>query len=1184
MPHLGVRVRVVTTVFFLGLSTGRVAGAAEGPIFRWQLTAEHASNQQFEPTVGPLKLQYDVEPQFDERGPHALTFDAARTKRFFLKPNTPFTELKLPAEQLTADAWVRVDKVAEWGGVFGALQDNGTYERGWLLGYRRSQFFFGLSSQKNKRLTYLTDPGGYETGQWYHLVGTWDGTTLSLYVDGKLAATSKEQSGAIAYPEEAHFGVGAYWDSNEFYGLTGQVEQVSLWDRTLSRSQVREQFDARKKRFPDIDPVPEKVVDWPTHLRDNGRTGMVPEAVLNWPLSLRWSHKTRHAPSPAWPPPALQNFWHKKTDLKARITFDRANPLIAVGDAVYMASSVTDSVDCLDMATGETRWRAFAEGPIRLAPTYHDGRILFGSDDGNVYCVRASDGTQLWKQRGVGEDRRIQGNGRIISAWPIRTGILVDRGQAFFCAGLFPQQGVFHAAIDIETGELSGQTPLNVSAQGYLERRDSRLHVTTGRDPAGTFVSQLSRRGKGVDRAVGTIPQEYPFAFIGDARSRVGGGDGKVAAFAADSGEEIWQAKVEGKAYSMAIAGGNLLVSTDSGFIYCFGQTTEEPRTVRPAKEIPYPWASNQQSDDTRKLVADAIEAAGVRRGWAIVLNSAHGEIAYQIASQSELNVVGYEADETKLMEARRRIDAAGLSDRITFHLAGPDDDLPYTDYLFNLVVNAGSLRNEKKPWPNRDEVIRVTRPLGGLAVFGSSPDEQHRRGPLAGVGEWTHQYANAGNSVCSEDQWVHGPMQLQWFGAPGPRKMMDRHHRPAAPLWAAGRLFIPGDNRVIAADGYNGTPLWDVEIPDSRRAGVYRDSSFMAASAKSLYVAAASKCLQLDAATGKTLRVLDMPGANPVDTDEWGYLATVDDTVFGTRQKYGATRRDHSLEQIKEGTYFDAKPLVCSKTLFALNPSDGTPRWEYRPNSGLIINSTIAIANDRICFVESTETSIAESTGRHVLAKLLAKPARLVALNRKTGKRLWEQSVDLSHIEHVLYLIATSDRLVLAGSFNQKVDGRVQAHFDVRVADVSTGDWMWKQTQNQKAPAGGSHGEQDLHPVVVGKKLYCEPYAYNLESGEPLKDWTWKTGHRRGCGTISASASTFFFRNQNPTMYDLAQNKVTKVTTTTRPGCWINMIPAGGLLLVPEASSGCTCNFSIQSSMAFLPKASLAQRRGAAE
>ena len=1147
--------------------------AADGPILRWQFTAENMSDSSAKPSAGEMTLDYDVPPQFAATTPHALTFDESRSKRFFPEAQGTLAELNLPTEQLTAEAWVRVEKSAAWGGFFGALQDNGTFERGWLLGHRGSQFFFGLASEKTKRLNYLTAPSAFELGQWYHLLGTWDGDTLTLYIDGNMAASSATESGAVAYPETAHFGVGAYWDSNEFHGLTGQIEQVSLWNRPLSAVEVKAEFDAQKSRFPGIDPVQAQIVDWPTHLRDIQRSGIATETSLKWPLQLQWSHKMRHRPAPAWPPPAHQDFWHKKSDLKARVTFDRANPMIAVGDAVYISSSAADSVSCLDARSGEIRWQVFAEGPVRLAPTFHDGRILFGSDDGCVHCVRANDGTVLWKQRAVDKDIRIQGNGRIISAWPIRTGIVVDNGKALFCAGLFPQQGVFHAAIDIESGKLEARTPLNVSAQGYLERRDSRLHVATGRDPAGAFISQLTRRGKRVNRAVRAIPEKYPFAFIGDATSRIGGGDGEVAAFDLATGEERWHAEIEGKAYSMAIAQEQLFVSTDAGSIYCFGNATEPPQIVVPAAPTPYPWDSNQREKSVRRQATAAIAEVGVRQGWALVLNSGDGDFPYEIATQCQMNVIGVERDSERLELARKRIAAAGLANRISFHTATLGGELPYTDYLFNLVIDAATMNEE--PWPNSAEAIRVTRPSGGLTILGPSKEQHQRRGPLPGVGNWTHQYANAGNTVCSDDQLVQGEMRLQWFGAPGPRRMMDRHHRTAAPLWSSGRLFIPGDNRVIAADGYNGTPLWDVEIPDSRRAGVYRDSSYLAATDTALYVAAASKCLKLDAATGKTLQMLDMPGSTPIDTDEWGYLATVDDTVFGTRQKYGATRRDHSLQQINEGTYFDAKPLVCSKSLFALNPDTGIARWEHHPTSGLIINSTIAIAGGRVCFVESVDTNIAESSGRHVLAELLKKPARLVSLDLKTGETDWEETVDLSHIEHVLYLVATPERLVVAGSFNQKTGDRVQAHFDVRVVDAANGRLMWGKTQNQKAGPGGSHGEQDLHPVVVGKKLYCEPYAYDLETGEPLEDWHWNAGHRRGCGTISASASTFFFRNHNPTMFDLAQNKVTKVTTTTRPGCWINMIPAGGLLLVPEASSGCTCNFSIQSSMAFLPVSS---------
>jgi len=45
------------------------------------------------------------------------------------------------------------------------------------------------------------------------------------------------------------------------------------------------------------------------------------------------------------------------------------------------------------------------------------------------------------------------------------------------------------------------------------------------------------------------------------------------------------------------------------------------------------------------------------------------------------------------------------------------------------------------------------------------------------------------------------------------------------------------------------------------------------------------------------------------------------------------------------------------------------------------------------------------------------------------------------------------------------------------------------------------------------------------------------------------------------------------QLTQVSRPGCWLNIIPANGLILVPESSSGCTCGYSLQSSLAFAPQ-----------
>ena len=153
----------------------------------------------------------------------------------------------------------------------------------------------------------------------------------------------------------------------------------------------------------------------------------------------------------------------------------------------------------------------------------------------------------------------------------------------------------------------------------------------------------------------------------------------------------------------------------------------------------------------------------------------------------------------------------------------------------------------------------------------------------------------------------------------------------------------------------------------------------------------------------------------------------------------------------------------------------------------------------------------------------------------------------------------------------NQGKGAAQQVWYDIHAFSAQDGKPLWQSSQNQRTNIGGSHGEQDHHPAIVGDIVYVEPYAYHLETGVRRENWRMnRNGH--GCGTISASATACFFRAGHPTMCDLSTGKFRKVTQVSRPGCWINMIPAGGLLLIPEASSGCTCDYPIQTSMAFRP------------
>lgn len=234
--------------------------------------------------------------------------------------------------------------------------------------------------------------------------------------------------------------------------------------------------------------------DWPTFRHDNARSGWTSESIAA-PLHVRWAFRQSAAPQRVWSGPrdeAVEGNWEKD-----RVAFDAANQVAVVGDSVFMGSSGDSKVYCLDARTGRARWTFIAGAPVRLAPAVADGRVYFGSDDGRAYCLRADDGALVWSVAAGPEDDRLIGGGRMVSRWPVRTGVLVDDGAAYFAAGVFPHEGIYVCAVDaadgrliwrndttptaVERGLSGGPGGTELSPQGHLLASESRLFVPSGR-------------------------------------------------------------------------------------------------------------------------------------------------------------------------------------------------------------------------------------------------------------------------------------------------------------------------------------------------------------------------------------------------------------------------------------------------------------------------------------------------------------------------------------------------------------------------------------------------------------------------------------------------------------------------------------------------------------------------------
>ena len=87
----------------------------------------------------------------------------------------------------------------------------------------------------------------------------------------------------------------------------------------------------------------------------------------------------------------------------------------------------------------------------------------------------------------------------MISRWPIRTGVLIDDGIAYFAAGFFPHENVYLYAVHADDGKLIwkndtiSQQSANrneLSPQGYLLASKNQLFIPSGRSLPESFDRQ----------------------------------------------------------------------------------------------------------------------------------------------------------------------------------------------------------------------------------------------------------------------------------------------------------------------------------------------------------------------------------------------------------------------------------------------------------------------------------------------------------------------------------------------------------------------------------------------------------------------------------------------------------------------------------------------------------------------
>jgi len=564
--------------------------------------------------------------------------------------------------------------------------------------------------------------------------------------------------------------------------------------------------------------------------------------------------------------------------------------------------------------------------------------------------------------------------------------------------------------------------------------------------------------------------------------------------------------------------------------------------TVPALPERPNPYGGTNEAGRTAQRI---LEATGIRAGICVVMDCGDGRLAYELARRSRLRIIGLETDPEAVAAARRALARAGAYGvRVAVRRVGSLSDLPLPSCFADLVV--GGPENQAR---------RLLRP-GGIAWLGEG--RTVKRPPLPGAGEWTHQYGRADNSAFGGEALggarSTADLVTQWVSRPGPRYQADRNGRKPSPLAANGRLFLQGLERIIAVNAYNGTVLWSRELPGFLRFNVPRDCSNWCADDSSLYVAIGGKVHRLDAATGAVSRSYDVvPGPKPWEWD-WGFVGRVGDILFGSAVKRGTAYKNFWGDP----GWYDQKvaPKVCSDNLFALDVATGRPLWSR--SQGVVVNSTITVADGRVHFVECRNPEVRASEDRRVAMHELWQSQFLTTLDARSGKLLWEKYIDVVDGLTVLYLACGEGKLVLLSSGS--------GTYHVWAFDARDGKDLWEA----RFPwPGDNHGAHMSRPAIVAGRVFVRPRVFDLATGKPVAP----AMPKGGCGTYAATSRTLIFRAGSVALWEFESGRATRFPRL-RPDCWLSTIPACGMLLSPEGGGGCSCGSWMETSVGFLPRA----------
>jgi hypothetical protein len=211
----------VVLVLTLGLVTAAPVAASPGSIVGlWHLDGDASdSSGTIPPNDGTVTgATYVASPMgqalsFDGSGDYVEVPDSAT-----LRPSN-----------VTVECWVKSSTIKSYQYIVAKYYTGGYASYGLYTGSSKGLFFY--VSDGGYALSNDAGTGVWD-GNWHHIAGTYNGSTLRLYVDGSEVGTGKSVTKTIGYNTGKLY-IGTYGAGINMFNFTGLIDEVRIWDEAL---------------------------------------------------------------------------------------------------------------------------------------------------------------------------------------------------------------------------------------------------------------------------------------------------------------------------------------------------------------------------------------------------------------------------------------------------------------------------------------------------------------------------------------------------------------------------------------------------------------------------------------------------------------------------------------------------------------------------------------------------------------------------------------------------------------------------------------------------------------------------------------------------------------------------------------------------------------------------------------